>query len=521
MKKLSFFATLLATLLGVPSLYAQTYTMGYTPPGGVTVTSGGGAPYTSSPALYGYSGFNSSDYQSLYYGVNYVLNVAQSTFTNPGNMSFLGYNPATGILAWGSTQPWVFQNTISLQQVSINTQFIVQIQPNTGTPGFLGSGFLTGDTTTKSALGITNSGNPNDPLFQIVSGGAYQTTFQFQTWNGSPAGIGNGQDLLDFYTANNGSNPTNYFNTSVDFEFWWSIPKTTAMAVQVGTCKTKLPNYATIQTAVNAVPSGATVEICPGTYSEQLLISAPITLEGIANGTNKSVVLTPPGVFEQNGTGPVTSYPIYAQILVQDAGPVNISGVTVDGNNSGCPAVAIAGIAYLSAANPSSGKVFNSVIRNTGNGCGSPAVGVYGENGSGSASAVTVQGNSIHSINGGGVIFGPNVGGTISGNTINQAQSGIAFQQAGPNVKATANNISSTQNAISLNSATGVVAQQNIISDTANDAISFQDNGAGGTNNVTKNTINEASCGISTSNAADTDVYFPNSVSNAAATTCP
>jgi len=521
MRKLGYCASLIAILVPVPNMFAQTYTMGYTPPGGVTVTSGGGAPYTSSPALFAYTGFNSSDYQSLYYGVNYVLNVAQSSVANPGNMAFEGYNPSTGILAWGSTQPWVFQDTISLQQISINTQLVVQVQPDTGTAGFLGSGFLNGDTTTKSALGITNSGNPNDPLFQIVSGGAFQITFQFQTWDGTQGGIGNGQDLLDYYNEYNGGNPTTYFNTSVDLEFWSSIHKTTAKSVQVGTCKTKLPNYSSIQTAVNAVPSGATVEICPGTYQEQLLINSPITLEGIASGTNEAVVLIPPVVFQQSGTGPVTSYPIYAQIFVQDAGPVNISGITVDGNNSGCPAGAIAGIAFVSDVNPSSGKVTNSVIRNTANGCSSPAVGVYGENGSGSASALTVEGNSVHSINGGGIIFGPNMGGTISGNTINQAKGGIMFQQAGPNAKATGNNISSTQNAISVNSSTEVVAQTNTIVDTSNDAISFQDNGSGGTNNVTKNTINEANCGISTSNAADTDVYFPNTVLNTPATTCP
>jgi hypothetical protein len=160
-------------------------------PGGVTINQGGGPPYTSSPALFSCVGFNSSDYQSLYYGVNYVTNVAQSDVSNPGNMMFQGYNSTTGILAWGSSQPWTFQNTLSLATVTTNTQLIVQIQNNTGTAGFLGSGFLTGETTTKSALGITNSGNANDPLFQVVSAGAFQITFQFQTWDGTPGNIAN------------------------------------------------------------------------------------------------------------------------------------------------------------------------------------------------------------------------------------------------------------------------------------------------------------------------------------------
>jgi hypothetical protein len=519
MRKLSVGVCLLAMLCGAPYLFAGNYSMGYTPPGGVTINQGGGPSYTSSPALFSYQGFNSSDYQSLYYGVNYVTNVAQSDVLNPGNMAFQGYNSTTGILAWGSTQPWTFQNTLSLATVSTNTQLIVQIQNYTGTAGFLGSGFLNGETTTKSALGITNSGNANDPLFQVVSGGSFQITFQFQTWDGTPGNIANGQDLLDFYTANNGGNPTTVFNTSVDFEFWWSIPKTTAKIVQVGTCKTNLPNYATIQTAVSAVPSGATIRVCPGTYSEQVTINAPLTLVGIPNGTNQAVILNVPGVFEQNGTGPVSSYPIFAQILVQDAGPVNISGLTIDGSNSGCPGGAAAGVVYLSASNPSSGKLSSSVIRNTASGCGSQGAAVYGENGSGFASTVTVQGNSIHSINGGGIIFGPNLSGTISSNTIVQAGGGLMFQEAGPNIKATSNTITLTQNAISLNSATGVVAQANQLVNTSNKAISLQDN-TGGTNTVTRNTINEANCGISTSGAATSDVYFPNTVVNAVASTC-
>ena len=305
---------------------------------------------------------------------------------------------------------------------------------------------------------------------------------------------------------------------SVDFEFWWSIPKTTAKTVQVGTCKTNLPNYATIQTAISAVPAGATIQICPNTYNEQLTITAPVTLAGIANGTNDAVILSPPGVMEQNGSlGP---YAIFAQIIAHDAGTVNISGLMIDGNGSGCPAGVLAGVVYLSSSTPTSGKFTNSVIRNTGNGCGSgQASAFYAYNGSGTAANLTIQGNSIHDINGGGIGFGSNVGGTISKNTIVNASGGLMFDQAGPSVAASGNTIIQTQSAISLNSATGVVAQSNLIVNTSGNAISLHDN-TGGSNNVTKNTVNETNCGISTSGAASTDVYFPNTVINAALTTC-
>src|ERR1700690_1293348 len=67
MRKLSLCAALLAMLLGAPYLFAGSgsYVMGYSPAGGVTLGQAGGPPYTSAPALFDYSSFNGSSYQSL------------------------------------------------------------------------------------------------------------------------------------------------------------------------------------------------------------------------------------------------------------------------------------------------------------------------------------------------------------------------------------------------------------------------------------------------------------------------
>jgi len=518
MKKLTLCFTLLFVLTAATFSSAATYTMGYTPPGGVLVASSGTA-FATNGAAYAFSGFNAMDYVNLYWGVNYVANVAQSSVASPGNMTFYAYNAGTGTIVFVSTQNWQFQNTITLGTVSTATQLVVQVQPYGSPAGFLGSGFLVGDTTSKGALGIA-TGGPSDPLYQIASGGNFQGNFEFETWDGTPGGIANGTDLLGYYNSNNGGNPTTVFNTSVDFEFWWSTQKTSSKKVQVGTCKNNLNPYSSIQSAVNAVPAGATIQICPGTYPEQVTINEAVTLEGISYGANQLVLVTVPGAgLTQNGTGPVTSFPIFAQILVQDSGPVNISGLTVDGNGSNCPSGGIGGIVYLSAAQPSSGKITDSVVRNMANGCSPQGVAIYGENGSGSPSTLTVQANSIHSINGQGVAFGPNQGGTISGNVIAQVNEGLSFQSAGPNVKATTNNISGAQNAISLNSANTVVVQSNNITSTSGTAISLNDVSGTG-NNITRNTINEANCGISDSNAGG-DVFLPNTILNTAATTCP
>ena len=53
-----------------------------------------------------------------------------------------------------------------------------------------------------------------------------------------------------------------------------------AATVAVGSC-TSLPNYATIQQAINGTPAGSTIQVCPGIYREQVKITQKVTLRGI------------------------------------------------------------------------------------------------------------------------------------------------------------------------------------------------------------------------------------------------
>jgi len=52
--------------------------------------------------------------------------------------------------------------------------------------------------------------------------------------------------------------------------------------VAVGTC-TNLPFYPTIQLAVNSVPPGTVIKICPGIYQEQVMITKNLTLAGVSS----------------------------------------------------------------------------------------------------------------------------------------------------------------------------------------------------------------------------------------------
>ena len=71
-----------------------------------------------------------------------------------------------------------------------------------------------------------------------------------------------------------------------------AVPAAQASTVYVGTCGS--PNYPTITAAVSAVPTGSTVNVCPGTYAEQVRINKNLTLNGVQNGTNDAAVVVPP-----------------------------------------------------------------------------------------------------------------------------------------------------------------------------------------------------------------------------------
>ena len=136
-----------------------------------------------------------------------------------------------------------------------------------------------------------------------------------------------------------------------------------ASTVSVGTPNcTNLVNFATIQLAVNSVPSGSTIKICPGNYPEQVLVNKKLTLLGIPNagGTQDAVVISPPaGGMVVNTTDQKGA--VAAQILVKNtAGPVTISNLTVDGKGNQYNNDDLRGILYQDA----SGTVKNVAVRN-------------------------------------------------------------------------------------------------------------------------------------------------------------
>jgi hypothetical protein len=95
----------------------------------------------------------------------------------------------------------------------------------------------------------------------------------------------------------------------------------------------------TINQALSEVKGAkhAVIDVCPGVYAEQLVITQNLTLIGVPDGSQDNPVIAPPitGAVA-NTVDLATGLPIASQILVQNtAGPVLISNLTVDGTGNG------------------------------------------------------------------------------------------------------------------------------------------------------------------------------------------
>lgn len=200
----------------------------------------------------------------------------------------------------------------------------------------------------------------------------------------------------------------------------------------VGTCKPGFQSFTSITAALAATPSPAVVDVCPGTYNEQPVITIPVTLQGISSGNSDQAVIAPPAVgLKSNATDDFGS-PLAVQLWVNNSsGAVNISNITVDGTGNAISACSssIVGIFYQNSSGTVNRVTTRNQKSNSGNSCG---VGVELEGGAATPS-VTVQNSSIHDFD----LFGieaetnnttsPQLTATIKANNINNTSVSTAF----------------------------------------------------------------------------------------------
>jgi len=104
--------------------------------------------------------------------------------------------------------------------------------------------------------------------------------------------------------------------------------KVSVAEVTVGNCRSDKHSYPTISAAIAAAPAGGVVNVCPGTYAEQLEIDKPLTIRGIMG--MPSIITPSEGLNElpaQSGA--------YPQVFVNNAGgEVRLTNILVDGSNA-------------------------------------------------------------------------------------------------------------------------------------------------------------------------------------------
>jgi len=162
--------------------------------------------------------------------------------------------------------------------------------------------------------------------------------------------------------------------------------------------------YSSIQAAVNAAKQNDTINVCPGTYPEQVTVTKSLSINGV-NIANQDLILIDPANVLANSTGIVNGSPVAAVILADGAKNVNLSNLTVDaGNNQFTDNTLLVGIYYRNA----SGNVDSVVVRNVELQVGSPGAqtgyGIFAQSGNGGSANVTVTNSSVHDYQKNGIV---------------------------------------------------------------------------------------------------------------------
>lgn len=205
-----------------------------------------------------------------------------------------------------------------------------------------------------------------------------------------------------------------------------SLPALAATVV-VGSCVPNRVSYDSITDAVEGVPAGSTIQVCPGMHAEQVIISKSLTLKGVAAGNSTYPVITPPASGLANNAlglslphffwGP--GQPMAAQILIEGGANVTLSDITIDAmqsNTALCsPFTLVVGVLVQDAS-----ATLNDVsVKNQLTLCGGAGVGagVLIQNDSASATTISVRNSTFVNAAQAFQADGTNITSTVTGNS--------------------------------------------------------------------------------------------------------
>ena len=272
-------------------------------------------------------------------------------------------------------------------------------------------------------------------------------------------------------------------------------PSAFAKTYYVGACHAN--SYATISAAVAAAPAGATIEVCPGTYAEQIVLTQAVTLEGISsNGSDQAMVVSPPNGLVVNATDDMGDL-IAAQVVADPISGFTISNLTFDASNNEVSQDAyVVGILVQN----SSGTIKDVVTRYQTGGDG--GIGIWIQGGQPNP-VVTVENSSIHDFDYIGIWTqaGTGTGGltsTLKNNFVNGDTAsgiiGVLDVEVGDGATntVTSNTLVGGETGISVSGgAGGTISKNNLINNGVAIAIGADGN-TGGSISVTSNYIWQA-----------------------------
>ena len=179
-----------------------------------------------------------------------------------------------------------------------------------------------------------------------------------------------------------------------------------AATVAVGTCMPGRVSYDNLTDAVQGVPTGSTILVCPGSYAEQIVINRSLTLRGVTNGNGGYPVLVPPaGGMVANATGlNVFSFfgagtQFAAQIVVQSGVDVTINGIALDATGYNLPTCnpTVVGVLIQDSSVTLTGVAIKNQLETGAPPCPSAGAGagVLAQNDTGLALTVKVQNSTF------------------------------------------------------------------------------------------------------------------------------
>ncbi len=270
--------------------------------------------------------------------------------------------------------------------------------------------------------------------------------------------------------------------------------------------------FSSIQLAVDAAQPGDTINVCPGTYHEQVKINKRLTVRGIAVGNlDQAIIMPAPAVM--NSTSLTSGLPIAAIVLVRNTNDVTLTNLTIDGLTNGINGCApvLVGVYYRNA----SGQVDSLAVRNiklgTGlEGCQS-GLGIFVQSGNGGRSRVEITNNSVHDYQKNGITANEaGTEATIRGNAVSGIGSSPIIAQNG--IQVAFGGTGTVDSNSVINHIYGLCVSATNCPDTAANILIFDSNGV----RVTRNTTGKAQLNIyyqgnrgevSNNTIFDTDVF--------------